>query len=128
MAEMMRAQVLTEVRHFELKQVPIPEINDEEVLVKVKYCGICGSDWGSYNGKYADEVECIPLTTGHEVFGTIAKVGKNVPEDIKEGDRVTYDIVLPCGTCYHCRIGEPLLCSNFKQIGIHTDGGYALFD
>ncbi|MDD3401891.1 MAG: alcohol dehydrogenase catalytic domain-containing protein [Hespellia sp.] len=124
MAEKMRAQVLTEVKHFELKTLPIPEINDDEVLVKVKYCGICGSDWGSFNGKYADEVECIPLTTGHEVYGTIAEVGKNA-QDIAVGDRVTYDICTPCGTCYHCRIGEPLLCTNFKQIGIHTDGGFA---
>ena len=120
----MRAQVLVEVGRFELKEVPIPQINDDEVLVKVKYCGICGSDWGSYQGKYADEVECIPLTTGHEVCGTIAEVGANA-RGLKVGDRVTYDIVIPCGTCYQCRIGEPLLCSDFKQIGIHTDGGFA---
>lgn len=120
----MRAQVLTEVRHFELKELPIPQINDDEVLVKIKYCGICGSDWGSYNGKYADEVACIPLTTGHEFYGTIEEVGKNA-QDLKVGDRVTADICVTCGTCYHCRIGEPLLCSNFKQIGIHTDGGFA---
>ena len=120
----MRAQVLERVGHFELKEVPIPQINDDEVLVKVKYCGICGSDWGSYQGKYADEVECIPLTTGHEVYGTIAELGANA-QGLKIGDRVTYDIVIPCGTCYQCRIGEPLLCSDFKQIGIHTDGGFA---
>lgn len=120
----MRAQVLTEPYHFELKEVPVPEINEDEVLVKVKYCGICGSDWGSYTGKYADEVACIPLTTGHEVYGTIAELGKNA-KGLHVGDRVTYDICTPCGTCYHCRIGEPLLCSDFKQIGIHTDGGFA---
>ena len=124
MKGMMKAQVLERVRHYEYKDVPIPEINDDEVLVKVKYCGICGSDWGSYTGKYADEVECIPLITGHEVYGTVAEVGKNA-QGIKVGDRVTYDICITCGTCYHCRIGQPLLCSNFKQIGIHTDGGFA---
>ncbi len=120
----MRAQVLTRVQHFELKEVPVPEINDDEVLIKIKYCGICGSDWGSYNGKYADEVECIPLTTGHEFFGTIEALGKNA-QGLKTGDRVTADICVTCGTCYHCRIGEPLLCSGFKQIGIHMDGGFA---
>ena len=67
MEGIMRAQVLERVGHFELKEVPIPQINDDEVLVKVKYCGICGSDWGSYQGKYADEGGGIPLTTGHEV-------------------------------------------------------------
>lgn len=120
----MRAQVLTKPYHYEYSEVPVPEINDDEVLVKVKYCGICGSDWGSYTGKYADEVACIPLITGHEVYGTIEEVGKNA-QGLEKGDRVTYDICLPCGTCYHCRIGEPLLCTNFKQIGIHTDGGFA---
>ena len=124
MMKMMRAQVLTEPYNFDLKEVPTPEITDDEVLVKVKYCGICGSDWGSYTGKYADEVACIPLTTGHEVYGTIEEVGKNA-KGLKVGDRVTYDICKPCGTCYHCRIGEPLLCQDFKQIGIHMDGGFA---
>ena len=120
----MRAQVLTEPYHFELKEVPVPEITDDEVLIKIKYCGICGSDWGSYTGKYADEVACIPLTTGHEFFGTIEELGKN-SQGLKVGDRVAVDICKPCGTCYHCRIGEPLLCTDFKQIGIHLDGGFA---
>ena len=122
--KMMRAQVLTEVKHFELKEIPVPQINDDEVLVKIVYCGICGSDWGSYTGKYADEVACIPLTTGHEFYGILEEVGKNA-KDLAVGDRVTADICISCGTCYHCRIGEPLLCSNFTQLGIHTDGGFA---
>ena len=46
----MRAQILTRPYHYEFSEVPIPQINDDEVLVKVKYCGICGSDWGSYTG------------------------------------------------------------------------------
>lgn len=120
----MRAQVLTKPYHFELKEVPIPEISDDEVLIKVKYCGICGSDWGSYTGKYAEEVACIPLTTGHEFFGTIETLGAH-SQGLRIGDRVAADICKPCGICYHCRIGEPLLCSDFKQIGIHLDGGFA---
>jgi len=120
----MRAQILQEPMKFELKEIPIPEINDDEALIKVKYCGICGSDWGSYTGKYADEVECLPLITGHEFCGTIEKLGKNA-KGFKVGDRVACDICLPCGTCYQCRIGEHLLCSDFAQLGIHTTGAYA---
>lgn len=120
----MKAQVLEEPYKFVLKEVPIPEINDDEVLVKVTYTGICGSDWGSYTGKYADEVECLPLITGHEFCGVIEKLGNNA-KGLKPGDRVAADICIPCGTCYHCRIGEPLLCGDFTQIGIHTDGGFA---
>lgn len=122
--KMMRAQVLTKPYCFELKEVPIPEISADEILIKIKYCGICGSDWGSYTGKYADEAACLPLTTGHEFFGTIEALGANA-RGLKEGDRVAADICRPCGTCYHCRIGEPLLCTDFKQIGIHLDGGFA---
>jgi len=120
----MRAQVLEEPYKFVLQDVPVPEIDDDEVLVKVTYCGICGSDWGSYTGKYADEVECLPLITGHEFCGVIEELGKNA-KDLKKGDRVAADICKPCGTCYQCRIGEPLLCGYFTQIGIHIDGAYA---
>ena len=120
----MRAQILMEPKRFEMHEVPIPKINDDEVLIKVKYCGICGSDWGSFTGKYADEVKLLPLTTGHEFWGEIAEKGKNA-ENLKIGDRVAADICLTCGTCYYCRRGDGLLCESFAQIGIHTAGAYA---
>lgn len=120
----MRAQVLEKPYKFVMKEVPVPEISDDEALIKVTYCGICGSDWGSYTGKYADEVKCLPLTTGHEFCGVIEELGKNA-KGLQIGNRVAADICMPCGTCYHCRIGEPLLCSDFKQIGIHVNGAYA---
>lgn len=120
----MKAQVLVEPYRLELHEVPIPVISDNEVLIKVKYCGICGSDWGSYTGKYADEVACLPLTTGHEFWGEIAEVGGNVKK-LKKGLRVAVDICLTCGTCYYCRRGDALLCETFAQIGIHKPGAYA---
>jgi threonine dehydrogenase-like Zn-dependent dehydrogenase len=124
MMRMMKAMVLEEPKKFVYQDVPVPTIDDDEVLIKVKYCGICGSDWGSYNGKYADEVACLPLITGHEFWGIIEETGKNVTA-LNPGDRVAVDICLACGTCYYCRRGEPLLCSSFKQIGIHVNGAYA---
>lgn len=120
----MKAMVLEEPRKFVYKDVPVPVINDGEVLIKVKYCGICGSDWGSYTGKYEEEAACLPLITGHEFWGIVETVGKNVTE-VKPGDRVATDICITCGTCYYCRRGEGLLCDSFKQIGIHLNGGYA---
>jgi threonine dehydrogenase-like Zn-dependent dehydrogenase len=120
----MKAMVLEEPKKFVYKDVPIPEINDDEVLIRVKYCGICGSDWGSYNGKYADEVACLPIATGHEFWGIVERAGNNA-QGIQAGDRVACDICLTCGTCYHCQRGEPLLCSAFKQIGIHTNNAFA---
>ncbi len=122
MEKTMRAQVVEAPDKMVLKQVPVPEINDDEVLVQVEYCGICGSDWSIYKGKYAKEF--LPLISGHEFFGTIAQVGKNAV-GIKQGDRVAADICLSCGTCYFCRRGDGLLCKTFTQLGIHTAGGFA---
>ncbi|GHU63306.1 dehydrogenase [Clostridia bacterium] len=121
----MRAQVVSAPNRMELKQIPIPQIKEDEVLVKIKYCGICGSDWSIFTGKYVPER--LPLVTGHEMFGTVAEVGGDA-KGISVGDRVAIDITLPCGTCYFCRRGDGLLCETFEQIGIHTKempGGFA---
>jgi len=122
MAEMMKAQVVKAPYQMEYTEVPIPEISDDEVLIKVKVCGICGSDWSIYTGKYA--ADKLPMITGHEFWGEIAKVGKNA-RNLKVGDRVAVDICLTCGTCYFCRRGDGLLCETFTQLGIHTNGGFA---
>lgn len=124
----MRAMVLEKPYRMVLREVPVPQILPDEALIKIKYCGICGSDWGAYTGKYAEEAALLPLVIGHEFFGTIEEKGGSVPAFLEIGDRVSADICLPCGTCYHCRRGEPLLCGNFRQIGIHTaetSGGYS---
>lgn len=118
----MRAQVIEAPNRMSLQQIPIPEINDDEVLVKVKVCGICGTDLKIYAGLYASDR--LPLVSGHEFWGVVEQGGKN-SRGIKVGDRVSADICLTCGTCYFCRRGEPLLCQNFTQLGIHTNGAFA---
>ncbi|MCI8991714.1 MAG: alcohol dehydrogenase catalytic domain-containing protein [Eubacterium sp.] len=122
MAGTMKAQVVKAPYQMEYCDVPIPEINDDEVLIKVKVCGICGSDTSIYTGKYAKDK--LPLISGHEFWGVIEKAGKNA-RGVKEGDRVAVDICLTCGTCYFCRRGDGLLCETFTQLGIHTNGGFA---
>ena len=122
MTQTMRAQVVEAPDKMVLKNIPIPEISDEEVLIKVKLCGICGSDWSIFTGKYAKEK--LPLITGHEFWGVVDKIGKNA-KGLKVGDRVAVDICLTCGTCYFCRRGDGLLCQTFTQLGIHTNGGFA---
>lgn len=118
----MKAQIVKAPYQMEYTDVPIPQISDDEVLIKVKVCGICGSDTSIYTGKYAKDK--LPLITGHEFMGEIAEVGKNA-RGIQVGDRVACDICLTCGTCYFCRHGDGLLCETFTQLGIHTDGGFA---
>jgi threonine dehydrogenase-like Zn-dependent dehydrogenase len=120
--KMMKAQVVESPYKMVFKDVPVPQISDDEVLVKVKYCGICGSDWSIFTVKYA--AEKLPLITGHEFWGTIEEMGKNVT-GLNVGDRVAIDICLCCKTCYFCRRGDGLLCQTFTQLGIHTNGGFA---
>lgn len=122
MPKMMKAQIVKAPYEMEYTEVPVPEISDDEVLIKVKVCGICGSDTSIYTGKYAKDK--LPLITGHEFWGEIAEVGKNA-KGLKVGDRVAVDICITCGTCYFCRRGDGLLCETFTQLGIHTDGGFA---
>jgi threonine dehydrogenase-like Zn-dependent dehydrogenase len=122
MANMMKAAVFEQVGVIKVKEVPVPEISDYEVLIQVKNTGICGTDWSIYNGWYS--ADKLPMIPGHEFSGVIAKLGKNV-KGLKEGDRVTADINMSCGTCFYCIRGEKLLCDNFTQLGIHTDGTFA---
>jgi L-iditol 2-dehydrogenase len=122
MANTMKAAVLEKPGQLVIKQVPVPEIGDDEVLIRVKYTGICGTDWSIYNGWYS--ADKLPMVPGHEFSGTITKVGKNA-RGLKEGDRVTADINMSCGTCFYCMHGQKLLCSEFTQLGIHTNGTYA---
>ena len=122
MANTMRAQVIEKPGKMVLKEVPVPQINDDEVLIKVKMCGICGTDWKIFSGDYASEF--LPMISGHEFWGVIEEVGANA-KGIEVGDRVSVDICMPCGTCYFCRRGDGLLCETFTQLGIHTDGAFA---
>jgi len=123
MANMMKAAVFEAVKTIKVKEVPIPEIGDDDVLIKVVNTGICGTDWSIYNGWYS--ADKLPMIPGHEFSGVIAKVGKNNPRKLKEGERVTADINMSCGTCYYCIRGDQLLCNDFTQLGIHTNGTFA---
>lgn len=120
--EKMRAAIVLEPEKIEIREVPVPAIGDHEVLIKVKYTGICGTDQSIYRGKYVREY--LPLISGHEFSGDVVAVGKNV-KNVKEGDRVTADINMSCGVCFYCRYGQKLLCAQHRQLGIHTDGAFA---
>ncbi len=122
MARMMKAVVQEKPKVLTLKQVPVPEIGDDEVLIKVKLTGICGTDWSIYTGKYS--ADRLPLIPGHEFCGQIEQLGRNA-KGLKVGDRVTADINMSCGHCFFCKQGQKLLCPEFLQLGIHINGTYA---
>src|SRR3712207_5767225 len=113
----MKALLLTEYRHLEVTDLPVPEISDDEVLVRVRACGICGSDVHGYDGGSGRRVP--PLVMGHEASGVVARAGKNVRR-FKEGDRVTFDSTVYCGKCYFCRRGQINLCDHRNVLGVST--------
>ena len=95
----------------------IPDIGDDEILVRIAYCGLCGSERGAVkNG-----ISCVP---GHEASGTVVRCGKNAPQ-YAEGSRVLIYLTEYCGKCEACRTGETNRCSSRgRLIGWHFDGGY----
>lgn len=109
--------------NLEIQEVSKPEkLAPQEVLVKVKAAGICGSDIHIYHG--TSPVATYPRVLGHEVVGEIAEVGSEV-DNLKVGDHVAIDPVVSCGECYPCRIGRNNVCKSLKVRGVHTDGGFA---
>ncbi|KAG6836719.1 hypothetical protein H0H93_004563 [Arthromyces matolae] len=108
-------------RALEIKQVPIPEIKDDEVLIKGRVWTISNDVHGRKQGDFLSE---FPLIPGHEIVGTIAKLGKSL-SDFAIGDRVVVDNTLLCENCFFCRRGKHLLCENFNSLGVTVAGGFA---
>lgn len=114
-----------ERKDIRLKKVDIPKINEDEVLIKVRACGICGSDARSYfNGTH--ERYNIPIILGHEIAGEISQIGKNV-DGFKVGERVTVAPIYGCGKCSFCVSGEENLCERVVVFGCNFDGAYAQY-
>ncbi len=111
----MKAMLLSEYCKLELVDMPTPEFGDDDLLVSVKACGICGSDIHGYDGSSGRRIP--PLVMGHEAAGIVAAVGKNVKR-FAEGDRVTFDSTVSCGRCNSCRSGRINLCENRQVLGV----------
>jgi len=119
----MRAAVLEAVKNLVIKDVPQPEPKDDEVLIKVKACGLCGTDSKLYNGDYSAN---IPVILGHEFSGEVVEVGKDV-RNLKKGDRVVVDPNESCGACNFCRSAQSTFCQDLSAYGVLRDGGFAEF-
>lgn len=123
----MRGLVLMDrTGRMELQELPIPEIGDNDVLIQVKSCGICGGDFKRYIGK-GGYYPSKPMVTGHEFAGVIAKVGKNVTK-WKVGERVVTDNTgYACGNCPACNQGDFVNCAQRTCIGVNDGypGGFA---
>jgi L-iditol 2-dehydrogenase len=125
----MKAQIFYQAEKMVFEEIPVPEVTETEVLIKVNNVGICGSDVSYYYGLSPLETSTGkgPLVLGHEFTGEVAKVGR-VPMELglfKQGDRVVVNPVQNCGACYTCASGQTHLCENISTIGVSTNGGFA---
>jgi L-iditol 2-dehydrogenase len=111
----MEALLLKEYMKLELVRMPEPELGPEDILVRVRACGICGSDVHGLDGSTGRRIP--PLVMGHEAAGEVAAVGANVG-DFKVGERVTFDSTIYCGNCFYCARGEVNLCDNRQVLGV----------
>lgn len=105
------AVIQTGARKLELREFPIPEVHDDDGLLRMEMCGICGSDYEQYQGAFPGMR--FPVIPGHEPLGFIEKVGKTAAKrwGVREGDRVAVEVLLPCGFCENCRAGAYRLCT-----------------
>ncbi len=123
----MKALVLEDYRKFAYKDVPMPQIEPENVLIRVAACAICGSDVHGMDGSTGRRIP--PVIMGHEASGIIEEMGHAV-KDFKIGDRVTFDSNVYCGRCRYCRLGCPNLCESRRVLGVscgeyRQDGAFA---
>src|SRR5882762_9417479 len=111
----MNALLLTEYMKLEMVDFPEPQIGPDDVLVRVRACGICGSDVHGLDGSTGRRLP--PLVMGHEAAGEVMELGANVT-DLKKGDRVTFDSTVYCGRCFFCQRGDINLCDNREVLGV----------
>lgn len=119
MKETMMQQVMTEPKKITFREIPVPKAGPDQVLIKIKKIGVCGSDIHVYHGTHP--YTSYPVTQGHEVSGEIAALGEYV-RDLEVGQKVTIEPQVFCGRCYPCLHGKYNLCESLKVMGFQTTG------
>ena len=125
----MKALLLKDYGDLVYQEVPEPELREDEVLIRVRACGICGSDVHGMDGSTGRRRP--PIIMGHEASGVIAEVGEKVT-GWNKGDRVTFDSTIWCAVCASCRAGRINLCDRRRVLGVSCDeyrqnGAFAQF-
>ena len=116
----MKALQISEPSVMKVIDMAEPQMGDDEVLLKMKYVGFCGSDLNTYRG--GNPMVKMPVVPGHEVGAEIVKVGKNVPEGLKPGMTVTVNPYTNCGKCASCRNGRVNACEHNETLGVQRWG------
>lgn len=118
----MKAAVFYGPNDLRVENLEVPVVSDNEILLQVKACAICGSDVRTYRFGASNITE--PVTPGHEVAGTIVEVGRSL-SGFPPGQRVTVAPAVPCGECSYCARGIQTMCNNLRSIGYQFHGGFA---
>ena len=108
------------------EDIPIPQIRDDEVLIRVHATAICGTDlhiyhWNEYARKRMTD---LPMVFGHETAGEIVEIGKDVT-GYQIGDRISVETHIPCNHCYQCKVGNLHICENMRVFGVTEPGAFA---
>lgn len=120
----MKAIRLLGKERIELREIPVPVIGEDEMLIRVRAASICGTDVRMLQNGYRNVSEDNPLTLGHEFAGDVAEVGARV-RGYHLGQRVSVAPNIGCGTCDRCVSGETHLCEHYDAFGVTMDGGFA---
>ena len=120
----MKAAVYHGPKDLRVEEIDVRELKDNEVLIQVKYCGVCGTDVHIFHGDGGAFAVTPPLVPGHEFSGIVAAVGAKVTQ-VKPGDRVSGDPNDMCGECYYCKNGKQHFCTNNIGVGTTVNGGFA---
>lgn len=116
----MKAIQILAPRQIEIADVPVPQPGPDEVLVEVRYVGMCGSDLNAYRGAFP--LMRYPRILGHEASGVVVARGAAVPDRIAEGAQVMFSPYSECGICTACRAGRPNCCQFNETMGLQRDG------
>lgn len=117
----MKAAQILKPGETRVTALPEPQPDPDDVLIRVRAGGICGTDIHIFKGEYEAR---YPLIPGHEFSGEVAAVGSNVTR-FRIGDRVTADPNIPCNRCSFCQRNEPNQCRHLKAVGVTRDGAFA---
>jgi L-iditol 2-dehydrogenase len=113
----MKALVLSAYKQLDLVEMPEPKPAADELLIRIRACGICGSDVHGFDGSTGRRLP--PIVMGHEAAGIVESVGGDVT-NFRVGDRVTFDSTVYCGKCFYCLRGQVNLCDNREVVGVST--------
>lgn len=136
MSEKVTAAVLVEPRRLEFQDFDLPDIGPDEAILRVEAAGLCGTDYEQYAGHLTGTPwDVTPIIPGHEVMGWIDRIGPEAANhwNLKEGDRIVVEAIIPCGHCFQCASGATTLCESNQGYGLYTStdvppslwGGYA---